>query len=200
MAASISKFKQYTAVFLPTAGGVVFYLFLSAVILISNQVESIRNVLDLPGNIQLSRTAFHWAEKTLTGLIGQSRTTTLVVGLFWAVVGVVVYILLLRLAHFIVEVDDGLSQKGYVWPKGADRYAPLKRVAESVLFRGIAAVILLILIFGPVPLAIRGPVFVDLVGPNHVLQLVVWFFANVLLLHTIVVLARLVVQRRRLFG
>jgi hypothetical protein len=195
-----TKLQNYLSLFIPSALGMVFYVFLAGLTIVLNQFNFIKHFLELPQSLQVSRAVAGWADKVLTTTIGESRTEALVVGLFWALVGLVVYMFLRGLARFIIELDDDISVRRYVWPKGADRYRPLRILAEQAVFRLSALIALAIVIFGPLAAVLSGPVFIDFIGDNQVLQYVIWFLTGVLLWHIIVILLRLLALRARLLG
>lgn len=195
----ISKLKAYSNLFTPSVVGLILYAFLAGLTIILNQFEAIQHFLQIPHNVELGRIFALWLDQFLSGAIGESRTQTLVVGLFWAVVGLVVYAFLRGLARLAVELDDDLSIQGYVWPKGTDRFLPLKLFLEQAAFRLVAIVGFVLLVFGPVAALLRGPVFVDFLGPDKTIQFIVWFVAGMLTWHALVILARLLVLRARLF-
>jgi hypothetical protein len=200
MAARNSNWKDIAAVFLPSPTGAVLYFAFAGIVLLFHQFELVRNLLQVPENVQFSRIFFNWADRALTGLIGESSTTTLVVGLFWAAVGVVVYILLLKLSRLLVELDADVSQRKFIWPRGADRTRPLKELFIRLLFRTGAIVMFLAVVTGPFAIALRGPIWGELIGPNQILRNVVWFFTIIVVTHVLVVLARLVALRQRLIN
>lgn len=178
----------------------VFCVFLAGIGIVLNQFENIKKVMDVPNNLEVSRIFTGWADRALTGTIGESSTETLVVGLFWAIVGLAVYVFLRSLARIITDLDDDLDVSHYVWPKGANRYGPLKTFAEQTIFRLTAFVLLMLVFFGPLSAALHGPVLVDFLGPSKPLQYIVWFLAGFLVWHIITILLRLLVLKNRLFN
>ena len=190
----------YLSLFIPSSQGTVLYVFLSGLTIVLNQFDLIQKYLQLPHDLQIVRTLASWADRALTNTIGVSSTETLVVGLFWAGVGLAVYFCLCGLSRLMIEFDDDLDVRGYVWPKGVNRDRPLREFAEKTAFRLIAIVGLLITVFGPLAAVLRGPLFVDFLGSNELLQYAVWFIAGFITWHVVVVLLRLIALRARLFG
>lgn len=194
------KLRKYFVVFLPSSLSMVFCVFLSGAAIVLNQFESIKGFLELPRSFQLTRILASWADSLLTSTIGESRTETLVVGLFWAVVGLIVYMFLRSLARFAMELDDDLGARRLVWPRGTDRYLPLRQLAEQAVLRGVAVLLFLLVALGPLAAVVRGPILTGFLGPNKPLQYAVWFFAGILMWHILTVLMRLAALRARLFG
>lgn len=184
----------------PSAIGVVLYSFLSALIIILHQFSFIERYLQVPQNVHFTRMFLDWLDREVNRLIGQSTTDAVVVGLFWAVVGLGVYIFLRGVARFIADLGQGLDERSYLWPQGVNRNKSLHEAVLKVVFRSGATIGLLLVVFGPLMRLFDGKVFVVLIGRNQVLQFAVWFILLWLMLHICVVLMRLIVLRPRIFG
>jgi hypothetical protein len=141
-----------------------------------------------------------WLEKFLNSTIGQSTTETLVVGLFWAIVGLGVYVFLRGIARFLTELGEGYEERSFLWPRGVNRNRPLVEAAELTVSRIVAFFGLMIVVFGLLTRVLSGPVWVDFIGPSTPIQILFWFPAGILTMHCCIVLLRLVVQRARLLG
>ncbi len=193
-----SKLKNYVHVLTPTLPGVLLYVFLTGVGIILNQFNAINTYLQLPHDLDFGRILAGWADRLLSITIGESRTDILVVGLFWAGVGLVVYMFLQSIARLAVQLDENLQARGYVWPKGTDRYRPLRILAKLVAFRLMTFVCLILVVFGPLVGVLRGPILVDFLGQNAGIQLLFWFLVSVLIWHIVIILLRLLLLRPRL--
>jgi hypothetical protein len=200
MANTQPKLLNYLKVFSPSAIGLVFYVALAAAIIFANQFSFINKFLQLPTNLHVGREIARLADTGLTATIGSSKTTTLVVGLFWAGVGIVVYFLLRSLAKVAVELDEDIGAATYVYPKGADRSRPIRSLFARLILQGIAVAGLFAVVLGPLAEAIHRPVLTHLLNLGIVSTYIVWFIVLFLLFHFSVVLARLVVLKPRLFG
>jgi hypothetical protein len=195
-----TKPKPYISLFTPSAIGVVLYTFLSVLIIVLNQFKTIEQYLQVPHNFQIMHSIFSWLDSALTRMIGENSTASLVVGLFWAVVGLGVYIFLRGIAHFISDLGEGYEARGFVWPKGANRNQHLIEAFTRTGFRIVACIGLLVILLGPLAAVIHGPVLTDFIGGGFVATLVFWFIASWITLHLVVVLLRLVILKPRLFG
>ncbi|HSH17981.1 MAG TPA: hypothetical protein VK978_01220 [Candidatus Saccharimonadales bacterium] len=192
------KIKKYFSIFTPSAIGMVLYVSIMLFIIVLHQFESIRQYLQLP-SVHLLQTLMLWLEKFLNATIGESSTQTLIVGLFWAVVGLGVYIFLRGVARFLTELSEGYEERNYLWPRGVDRNRPLVEAAERTISRVVAFIGLLIIVFGPLAAVFSGPIWADFIGPNTLVQVLFWLPAGMLTLHLCVVLLRLSAMRQRLF-
>lgn len=188
------------SVLTPSGLGAVAYTTIAALLLFLYQFKEIEQYLQVPGNFHLGAFIMKWLDIVLTSAIGEERTQTLVVGTFWAFVGLGVYVLLHGIARFIIEMGEGLDQRKFVWPKGTNRYRPLLEAAEKGVFRFIALIALIMVVLGPLATVLSGPVWQEFLEPSKPLQLLVWFGTVWLMLHAAIVLARLVALRARLFG
>jgi|GEM_PF-1690454 len=195
-----SKLKNFFGLFLPSPISGVLSVCLAIFTIVLNQFVWIKHYLRLPSDSAIQRSIASTADHALTTVLGQSRTDVLVVGAFWALVGLGVYVLLRGLARYIAELDDDISLRRFVWPKGADRGRPLRMMIERTAFRAAALAGLILVLVGPVAKTLKGPVFVEFLGPNKILQYIVWFIVSLLLWHTVAVLLRLVALRVRIIA
>lgn len=191
------KIKKYSNLFIPSGVGIVLYTFFSGLIIILNQFDAIKRYLQLPEDFQFVGLVMAWLDRTLTSSIGQGRTEVIVVGLFWAIVGLGVYLILGGVARFLTELSQGLDERRYLWPQGTNRNARLKETAQRIILRVAAFVGLIVVIFGPL-LKLVGGTFK--VGSSSPLQYIIWFAAVWLVLHVCVILLRLMMLRPRLFS
>lgn len=193
------KIKTFASVFSPSGIGLVFYVFFSGLLVLFHQIPVIEQYIDVPEGFNVFRLITSWLDSFLTGVFGETSTETLVVGLFWALVGLGVYIFLRGIGRFIDEFSEGVEEREYMWPKGADRNRGVHEAARRSLFRSLAFIGLLLVVFGPLARVLGGPVWTVFLGPSQPLQLGVWFVATCFVLHIIVVLLRLIVLKPRLF-
>lgn len=196
---SLEKIKKYLSVFTPSAIGMVSYVSIMVFVIVLEQFDYISESLALP-QVNFLSTLTLWLERFLNATIGQSTTETLVVGLFWAVVGLGVYIFLRGIARFLTELGEGYEDKGNLWPRGVDPNRPLVQAAERIVARIVAFIALMVIVFGPLSAVLSGPIWVGFIGPNTLAQILFWLPVGVITLHLCVVLIRLVAFRARLFG
>lgn len=189
--------KKYLDLFIPSAFGVVFYTFFSGLVIILHQFSFIREYLEIPRDVDFLRMFTHWLDRVVTSSIGQSTTETLVVGLFWAFVGLGVYVFLRGVARFLNDLGEGLDKRNYLWPQGASRNQALMEAVQRIAFRIFAFVALAVVFMGPLMRLINGPAYPDF---STSLRLLVWFVSLWLMLHMCVVLMRMVALRPRLFS
>ena len=165
-----------------------------------HQIPAIEQDLQLPAGFSVGRLLGSWLDKLLTAHLGESWTETLVVGLFWAVVGLGVYLLLQGIASFATEVSKGFEERGFLWPKGTDPNHGVSEAVRRAGFQISSFSALLVVTFGPLQRLWEGPVFEKALGTHTILQFVVWFLVGLVAIHLWVVLLRLTLLRSRLFS
>lgn len=193
------KSKLFVALLTPSAVGAALYTFLAGLIIVLNQFSFIQQYLQIPQSVDFMRMFLNWLDHTVTSLLGDTRVETIVVGAFWAVVGLGVYVFLRGVARFISELEEGAEERSYIWPRGSNHNLALLEAIEHTVFRVFAFIGVVIMVFGPLARVLRGPVFLSLVGDKAVLKYVVWFLVTWLVLHIIIVFLRLITLRPRLF-
>ncbi len=198
-AVNFGKIKKYLGVFTPSAIGMVIYVSTMVFVIVLQQFDSISESLEVP-SVNFLQTIVQWLDKFLNATIGQSTTETLVVGLFWAVVGLGVYIFLRGIARFLTEISESYEDSGNLWPRGVDPHRPIVEAAERIIVRIMAFLVLMVIVFGPLAAIFSGPIWVNFIGPNPWMQLLFWLPVGILTMHICVVLIRLVAFRARLLG
>lgn len=189
------KFELYRALILPSAIGVVFYTFASAMVIILNQFSFIQQYLQIPGNVSFMRMFLDWLDGFTNHMLGQAHTEVIVVGLFWALVGLVVYLFLHGLAHFISDLSDDLETQHYLWPGASARSRAIHDAIARAVFRLFAFVMFVIVALVLTPAEIKGPA-----GAASVPHFALWFIALWATLHLAVISLRMVMLKTRLFG
>jgi hypothetical protein len=195
-----TKINMLKSVLLPSGFSVVLTIFLMGLVVFLHQIPAIEQYLELPKNFSFAHIFSSWADKMLTTYIGESRTETLVVGLFWAGVGLCVYIFLRGISHFATDVSQGFDERQYLWPKGADRNAGVSEATRRVGFQILAFIGLLVVTFGPLQRILGGPIWQGFIGPDNILQMTVWFVVGCFVMYLWIVLLRLALLRARVFS
>ena len=178
----------------------VLSVFLMGLVIFLHQIPEIEQYLQIPSGFNVLRLLSTWVDKVLTTVIGESRTETLVVGLFWAIVGLGVYIFLRGISRFANDVSEGFDERQYLWPKGADRNTGVSEATHRVGFQVLAFIAFLVVTFGPLQRVLSGPVWKGFIGPNPYLLLGIWLVAGLLVMHLWTVLLRLTLLRSRVFA
>ena len=193
------KLQRVFSLFTASGVGIVFYIFFSGIIIFLHQIPAIEQYLQIPRGFNIFRIITGWLDSLLVSTFGQSNTETLVVGVFWAFVGLGVYLFLQGVGRLINDVGEGMDERNYLWPKGVDRNYALRETIQKVVFRVLAFIGLMLVVFGPLTRMLQGPLWVDFIGPSLPLQLGVWFVIFCCTLHIAIILTRLLFLKPRLF-
>lgn len=194
-----SKTQKYLNVFVPSGLEMVFIVSVALMLPVLHYFEVIQQYIGLSGSLNIGSILKGWLDTLLNSTLGQGFTETFVVGLFWAMVGLGVYIFLRGVMKLLFDISESMGERGYVWPRGADRHRPMVVAIERTSFQVVVALILFFWVVQPVVRLLEGPVFVDAIGQSMILQYIIWVVLTVLSLHFAVVLLRLVLLRERVF-
>ncbi len=142
----------------------------------------------------------------LTGLIGAHASATLITATFWAMVGILVYLALWLFGNFSNVLSNDIVMTKYMHPRGDDTYFPLKRLLLRILFHTAMAVLFVLYINFFIGQLL--PFFSDSFNgiPSHWSDISFLLTAGkvmlieVFALHIFVVLSRLLLLRKRVFG
>lgn len=190
---------------LPTAVEVALYTVLALITLAVSNIDFISEFLLIPPEFSLKTAILGSLEEFIARLIGEEMAATLITGIFWGIVGMAVYVLIWLLGNFSTEFTNDLTLSKYMHPKGVDRYSPLKRLLLRVIFHlfiGLCIIIyinLLIAVMLPMWAARYSAaidVWPELAGVGTILWTVI---TQILVLHFLTVLFRLLLLRKRIF-
>ncbi len=195
-----NKTKKYLSIFTFSGMEILGNITIASLLLILHYVKVIQEYLGLPRDFEFSSIIKNGMDTLLNSTLGQGRTEAFVVGFFWALVGLAVYVFLKGIAKAMFDLGDGIDQRGYVWPKGSNRYGPLKQAAERAGFQFVIFIVIVIWLLQPLARLMDGPVFVDVIGGSSVMLYSVWFAMTFVALHVLVVLVRLLLLKPRLFN
>lgn len=177
----------------------VVYVSLAGLIMVLHQFSSIQQYLGLPRNIQFAQFVKDTLDVVLNSSLGQGKTEVFVVGFFWALVGLGVYVFLRGVAKAMFDLGESLDQRGFVWPKGTNRYRPLLETLQRLVFRFVITLLILFWLLQPLARVLDGPVFASALASSNILLYVVWAAVMVLSFHVFIILVRLFALRARLF-
>lgn len=170
------------------------------VTIVIHQFASIRQALGIPGGIDLQHMVSGGLSTSVNHLFGTSHTNTAVVALFWAVVGVFVYILVLGITGALREFGSDVEEQSYLWPKEANPHSQLVGFLERTGVHLLALAILLLYVFLPLAIVLRGPVLGGSLAGSMLWLYVVWFALGTVVWHGLTVVLRLLFLKNRLLG
>lgn len=190
---------------LPTVVEIAVYALLALITLALSNIDFITEFLLLPPDFSLKTAVLGSVEELLAQLFGQRTAATLITGIFWGVVGMIVYVLIWLFGNFSTELSNDLALSRFMHPRGADTYSPLKGFLFRLIFQffiGVLVVIylnLLITVMLPV-WATRYNIAVDMwPHAGSIWVILLTLATQVLALHLLTVLFRLLLLRKRIF-
>ncbi len=192
--------------FLPTTLEVVIYIFACGLTLAMSNIDAVRNFLYVSGDFHPISAGVGIIDYFLTKLVGQKIAGSLSLGLFWAMVGVVINLVWIIFANFSTELNNDLVFSNYIHPRAADPKAPLREFGIKFAFR-VGVTIIFIFLFGfttkyGLPfITTRFASVIKNWPSSKNIGTVLWVsLFEILLLHSFIILARLATLRKRVFG
>lgn len=191
---------------LPTPVEAFVYVLIALVTLAVSNIDVIKQFFFISSSTGLKEAILGSLESLLTGFLGAKTAATLVTGIFWGIVGMIVYVLLWLLGNFSTELSNDLAITRFMHPKGTDTYEPLKRLVLKLVFH--VFVIILIIVYSNLLITVLLPIwateYAELIDhwpqSDYIWVAAGAFAAHFFALHLIVILFRLLVLRKRVFG
>ncbi|HSW36816.1 MAG TPA: hypothetical protein VLG37_00400 [Candidatus Saccharimonadales bacterium] len=186
----------------PTWGGLISYLVLVILTVVSYQWQALHPYLAPIGSWHLASRFTNFLTGFMTNFFGE-RAGSIVLGIFWGVVGLFVYIMVLGVAILIRDVDEALEEREFVWPKGSDPNKPLEDFLARGFFQIAVAVLLVAYVAHIAPfiqdfLTVKYPAGQSLLNLAAIKSLLEFTLVEMLALHIGTILLRLTILRRRL--
>ena len=206
MSSKSNVVKQITWWLLPSTIEICAYLLFAVITMLLCNVDAVQKFFMVTQDIDLRLAVLGSIESLLAGLIGRSAAAALITGVFWGLVGMLVYVLLWLAINFSTELTNDLSITRYVHPKGSSTLSPLMHLLLRVLFQLLVATILFFyvnfLIRGLTPLLTSSyaRTFDGWPSVPNIFGSLVAIFGQMAAMHGATVLIRLVVLRKRVFG
>ncbi len=191
---------------LPTTIEVAIYILITLITVVVFNTDFIRDFLLVPENFSLQTALLGSVEKWLAKLVGENIAATLITGIFWAIVGIAVYFALRVFGNFSQVLGNDLMVTRYMHPRGDDTYSPLKALFLRIVFHVIFAIVFVLYINFFINRLLSY--FSDnLAGipfnwsdASNLLSLGKIILVEIAALHIFVVLTRLLLLRKRVFG
>ena len=206
MSSKSNVMKQITWWLLPSTIELCAYAVIAVGTLLVSNVSAVQKFFMVAQDIDLRLAVLGSIEAVLAGLLGPSAAAALITGAFWALVGMLVYVLLWLAINFSTELTNDLAISRYLHPKGSNTLSPLMHLFLRILFQLLVATLLFFyvnfLLQGLVPMltASYAGTFDDWPAAANIVGSVAAIFGQVAGMHVATVLIRLVVLRKRVFG
>lgn len=191
---------------LPTPVEALIYILLALATLGVSNIEAINQFFFLSSDVGFKEAILGSLETLLKTILGEETAATLVTGLFWGVVGMAVYVFIWLFGNFSTELSNDLAITRFMHPRGADTYEPLKALLLRLVFHVFVAILLVI--YGNLLITVLLPIWTneyanlyDFWPQTDYIQAALKAFVTQLLgLHIVVILVRLLLLRKRVFG
>lgn len=182
------------------------YFCLAIVTLLTINTQAVRSFLLIPDDFSLQTALLGSIEHWLAGIIGEQLAATLITGLFWGLIGIIVYFLIRVFGNFSNELGSDLVITRYMHPRGDDTYSPLKALMLRIFFHVVIAACMVLYINFFISQLL--PLISDtLSGITAHWNNASYLYAagkivviEMLSLHILVVFVRLLLLRKRVFG
>lgn len=201
-----SPFFQALLWLMPTGIEIATYATLAAVTLAVSNIGVVKNLFMLEGDFNIYHLALESLEGLLTALVGQQVAANIVTGVFWGIVGMLIYVFLWLSGNFSKEIGNDLAATTYIHSKGVDTFSPLKHFVFRIIFQICIAVVLVfyinLLVRVLLPLWTTEYSSLAPNWPNlrYIRDAILAFISQILGLHIFTVLVRLLTLRKRVFG
>lgn len=196
------RLVAYTRILQPTAAGIIVCVAVSILALIAHQLPAIQNQLDIPANWNAGSVLLTIVGDILVKFLGTSKVDTVILSLFWAAVGLIVYLFLRAAIAFVSELAEDVFESGhYVRPRQKELRGEMYRLTERTFFRLIILVIMWFYSLWLINFFLRGSTAGNHFarhGNGELLRDGILFVANCLAVYGLIVLLRLFMLRDRL--
>lgn len=201
-----SKFMALLTWLLPSGSEwVIGITFTFVTLAVSNSVV-FRDMIFVPQDFQVKTAALDSLSTLIESVFGDQIARSGVVAIFWAIVGLLVYILIWLGLNFSNELGNDLAVTKYVHPRNIDTHSPLRDLISKILFQFVALFVLIFyinLMVGTL-LPYIGGMFKTTIQqwPSKISTkyAIFGFVAEIVALHAFVVLVRALTLRKRIFG
>lgn len=203
---SRSKSAAIISWFLPSGTEMAIYGSLMVVIFVSSNFEMFKSTFLLPDDFSLTGGILNSATNLLENFAGPNVSRAMVLSIFWAIIGLIVYAAVWIISNFTDELGNDLAATKFAHPKNIDTASPLKDFLSKSFFRLIVVIIYVyyLNILITVILGYTGTSFKKSVELWPHLQAFISFIIGLTLglicLHLFTVFTRLLLLRKRVFG
>ncbi len=200
-----TKLRHFLDWVLPTPAEVTVYVMLTALTIFLCSQDFIDSILFATGDFNPLRYGISLVDYGLQRLVGERIAGSLSLAIFWGLVGLLVNLLWWVWSTFSTELNNDLVYSRYVHPKDTDPKAQLNDFIKRTVIRTSVAVIGIVYLNFVVSSGWPrvSNAFADIMrgwsGNADVLLLTLTALGEILMLHFMVIITRLVVLRKRVF-
>ncbi len=201
--------SQIAEVFLwlmPTLLESIMYVFIAIATVVISNLQGVRDFLFFSDDFNPIGTAVNSIDQLLTQVVGERAAGALSLAIFWGLVGLVVNIIWWLISNFSTELNNDLVFSSYMHPRSADPKQLLHEFWKKIAFQSAVAVVgifyLNFFIRSALPLVTtRYAEFLRAwPGQKNIFSLFTAVIFQIVLLHTFVVLTRMLLLRKQVFS
>jgi hypothetical protein len=204
-AARKSKIQQILLWLVPSSTEMIVFSSFVVLTIIASNASFLREFLYTPKDFNAIELVLTSINDLLQRFVGDTITSSGVVAIFWALVGLLVYLIIWVAMNFSTELDNDLAMTRYVHPAGVDTKQPLRSLVAKTIFRA-GAIVVLVFYINVVVIALMpyfGGLFYEAglvwFGTESLKLVVQGSVLMIISLHFFAVLVRAVVLRKRIF-
>ncbi len=204
-----NKIRLYGNIVVPSGISLSLSIGLSLITLFIYHLHIFLNYLDVRGNIGIGSYIINHINKLLSFVFGNNNIDNVVLLIFWASIGLIVYyvarIVLRDLDEFSLDVT---GRNKFLWPRNSHPNI-LQRFFERFLFSLATSLVLVIYCAHILSFFLRGRVLTfGFLSPqathwlyaHSIINQAIFVISEIIALHVVVVLLRLIFMRSRLFS
>ncbi len=185
---------------------VVLYLFIALMTVFLSNLSVINEFLFASGDFNPIRAGIDSVGFLLEKIVGEKVAGSLSLGFFWGLVGLLVNVIWWVGSNFSTELNNDLVFSRYVHPKYYDPKSPLREFVRRTLVRTATALVFIFYMNFFIREAVPHITtkFYQIISnwdtSPAIGSLLLYVFLEVLLLHLIVILTRLILLRKQVFS
>ena len=141
-----NKFKPILYWLSPSGSGLIIYLALGSLTLAVSNASFFQNFFDLPKDFQLGTAVLDSISQLVERFVGDHIARSAIVAIFWAIVGLFVYVLIWAVINYSDEFGDDLAATKYLHPRNFKSSSPLREFISRSIFQCLVIIILILYI------------------------------------------------------
>ena len=191
---------------MPSGSQLLITIIFGILTMLFSNVDFFKNFIYVPDNFNLLTAMLDSLDSLIEALVGDQIARSGVVAIFWALTGLLVYILIWLTLNFSNELGNDLATTKYVHPKNVDTRSPLRDLVSKISFQAMSLALLVFYInfLLTVLLPYVGDMFRNTIDQWPSLEsfkyLCLGMITELITLHVFVILVRALTLRKRIFG
>ena len=205
----LNRLSQYSRIILLSGIGLVTYSVMAILTFFIYHLHLLLNYFKINGSLRLGSYLLEHINKILVAVFGTNNTNVVVLAFFWGSVGLVVYFVISIFASDVTELSEDIYEKRkYIWPKNTKPELVkifieknLLRLALIFLLSFYCAHVLSFFLHGKVAsINILGNLIYQWLLVHNFYNDVAFILAEIIALHGVTIILRLVFLKPRLIG